>query len=185
MGPDGWFSFRVDPGIGKTTSSRAFLDSIAGEPGLRIARGPCVDEYRAGDACRPVLDGLTQVCREPGGEPTLEILHRLAPTWLVGMPSLVSAEDRVRLQGQVQGATRDRMLRRNGGGARSDRHPSTSMALFIEDLHGVTPLTLELIRAIARRSAPAPRDDRRDLSAGRNARAGASAARVEAGARAP
>jgi tetratricopeptide (TPR) repeat protein len=143
-----------EPGIGKTTFVGAFLDSIAGEPGLRIARGQCVEQYGAGEPYMPVLDGLTRLSREPGGEPLLEILHRLAPTWLVQMPSLVSAEDRVRLQGQVQGATRDRMLREMAE-ALEVMSADGPLALFIEDLHWSDPSTLELIAAIARRSAPA------------------------------
>jgi hypothetical protein len=88
-----------EPGIGKTTLTRAFLDSIVAHRDVRIGRGQCVEQYGAGEPYMPILEALTRLCREPGGEKLIEILHRIAPAWLAQMPSLISAEDRARLQG--------------------------------------------------------------------------------------
>ena len=77
---------------------------------MRIGRGQCVEQYGAGEPYMPILEALTRLCRERGGEQLIEILHRLAPAWLAQMPSLVSAEDRVRLQNLAQGMTQQRML---------------------------------------------------------------------------
>ena len=97
----------------------------------------------------PVLEALTRLCREPGGERLVEILHRLAPAWLAQMPSLVSAEDRLRLQGQAQGTTQQRMLREMAE-ALEVMTAETPLVLLLEDLHWSDPSTLDLIAAIAR-----------------------------------
>jgi hypothetical protein len=80
-----------ESGIGKTTLTRAFADSLATHRAIRIGRGQCVDQYGAGEPYLPILKALTRLCREPGGEKLIEILHRIAPAWLTHMPSLVSA----------------------------------------------------------------------------------------------
>jgi predicted ATPase len=38
-----------EPGIGKTTFVRAFLDSIAQERAVRIGCGQCIEQYGAGE----------------------------------------------------------------------------------------------------------------------------------------
>ncbi len=143
-----------EPGIGKSTIISAFLDSVTGDRAVRIAQGQCVEQYGAGEPYMPILDGLTRLCRAPGGERILATLHRLAPAWLAQMPSLVSAEDRVRLQGQSQGITQQRMLREMAE-ALEALSSETPLILLLEDLHWSDYSTLDLIGAIARRSEPA------------------------------
>jgi tetratricopeptide (TPR) repeat protein len=143
-----------EPGIGKTTLARAFLDSVAGDRGVCIGRGQCVEQYGAGEPYMPILEALTRLCREPNGNRLVEILHRMAPAWLAQMPSLVSAEDRVRLQGQTQGTTQHRMLREMAE-ALEVIAADTPCLLLLEDLHWSDPSTLDLIATVARRSEPA------------------------------
>jgi transcriptional regulator of acetoin/glycerol metabolism len=47
-----------EPGIGKTTFVRAFLDSIA-QRALRIGCGQCIEQYREDEPYMPVLEALT------------------------------------------------------------------------------------------------------------------------------
>jgi predicted ATPase len=143
-----------EPGIGKTTLTRAFLDSLANHGTVRIGRGQCVEQYGAGEPYMPILEALTRLCREPGGEKLVEILHRMAPAWLAQMPSLISAEDRARLQGLAQGTTQQRMLREMAE-ALEVIAAETPLVLFIEDLHWSDPSTLDLIATVARRNEPA------------------------------
>jgi hypothetical protein len=144
-----------EPGIGKTTLVRTFIDSIADNRSsplaIRIGRGQCVEQYGAGEPYMPVLEALTGLCREPGGGNLVAILHGLAPAWLAQMPSLVSAEDRLRLQGQAQGTTQQRMLREIVE-ALEVMAAETPLILLLEDLHWSDPSTLDLIAAIARRT---------------------------------
>jgi hypothetical protein len=143
-----------EPGIGKTTLTRAFLESVASDSRVRVGRGQCVEQYGAGEPYMPILEALTRLCREPDGDKLVEILHRLAPAWLAQMPSLVSAEDRARLQGLVQGTTQQRMLREMAE-ALEVIAADAPLVLFIEDLHWSDPSTLDLIATVARRSEPA------------------------------
>jgi DNA-binding winged helix-turn-helix (wHTH) protein len=84
-----------EPGIGKTTFVRAFLD-VAKSQGTTIAHGQCVEQYGQGEPYTPILEALTRLCEEHGGERAIELLDRYAPTWLAQMPSLLSAADRER-----------------------------------------------------------------------------------------
>jgi predicted ATPase len=143
-----------EPGIGKTTLTRAFLGSIGTDRGIRIGRGQCVEQYGAGEPYMPILEALTRLCREPGGDKLVEILHRLAPACLAEMPSLVSAEDRARLQSLAQGTTQQRMLREMAE-ALEVIAADSPLVLFIEDLHWSDPSTLDLIATVARRSESA------------------------------
>ena len=143
-----------EAGIGKTTLTRAFADSLAGDRAIRIGRGQCVDQYGAGEPYLPILEALTRLCREPGGKKLVEILHRIAPAWLAQMPSLVSAEDRARLQGLAQGTTQLRMLREMAE-ALEVIAAETPVVLYLEDLQWSDPSTLDLIATVARRSEPA------------------------------
>ena len=54
-----------EPGIGKTTFVRAFLDSIAQERAVRIGCGQCIEQYGAGEPYMPVLEALTRIGQEP------------------------------------------------------------------------------------------------------------------------
>src|ERR1700722_3451265 len=131
-----------EAGIGKTTFVRAFLDSLSGSA-ARIGRGQCVEQYGAGETYMPVLEALTRLCQEAGGERVVELLRKFAPTWLAQMPALLSYADREQLQATAQGVTQRRMLR--------------EMAQALEALAAETPLALalELISAVARRTEPA------------------------------
>jgi len=143
-----------EPGIGKTTLTRAFTDALASNGLVRIGRGQCVEQYGAGEPYMPILEALTRLCREPGGDKLVELLHRLAPAWLAQMPSLVSAEDRTRLQGLAQGMTQQRMLREMAEALEAIT-ADTPLVLLLEDLHWSDPSTLDLIATIARRGEPA------------------------------
>jgi predicted ATPase len=102
----------------------------------------------------PILDGLTRLCRAPGGERILATLHRLAPAWLAQLPSLLTAEERLRIQGEMQGVTQQRMLREMAE-ALEALSSETPLILLLEDLHWSDYSTLDLLGTIARRSEPA------------------------------
>ena len=68
-----------EAGIGKTTFLRAFLDSLGAS--TRIGRGQCVEQYGAGEPYMPVLEALTRLCQEAGGEQVVAQLYKFAPSW--------------------------------------------------------------------------------------------------------
>jgi len=143
-----------EPGIGKTTVVKAFLDSVAQEQDIRIGYGQCIEQYGAGEPYMPVLEALTRLGQKPGSERLLEALHRFAPNWLVQMPALLSVAERRKPQSVVQAVTQQRMLSEVTQALDSIAADSP-LVLFLEDLHWSDASTLELISALARRSEPA------------------------------
>ncbi|MGO9055916.1 MAG: winged helix-turn-helix domain-containing protein [Candidatus Binataceae bacterium] len=79
-----------EAGIGKTTFVQAFLDAIIQDGTARVGRGQCVEQYASGEPYMPVLEALSRLSREPGGEQIIELLNKFAPTWLAQMPELLT-----------------------------------------------------------------------------------------------
>jgi DNA-binding winged helix-turn-helix (wHTH) protein/tetratricopeptide (TPR) repeat protein len=143
-----------EPGVGKTTFVRAFLDSIAQERAVRIGCGQCIEQYGVGEPYMPVLEALTRLGQEADNNCVLDVLRRLAPTWLAQLPSLLSEAERAKLPRGAQPVTQQRMLREMAQSLETLTADSPLVLLF-EDLHWSDFSTLALISAIARRTEPA------------------------------
>ncbi len=141
-------------GIGKTTVVEAFLERVAADRGLWIARGQCVAHHGAGEAYLPVLEALDRLCRTPGHERLPLLLSQHAQMWLAQMPSLMSPADHKRLWRELQGATRERMLREMATVVDA-LAAETPLVLVLEDLHWSDYATLDLLSFLARRWEPA------------------------------
>jgi DNA-binding winged helix-turn-helix (wHTH) protein len=139
-----------EAGIGKTTVVDAFERSVAGQAGVRVARGQCLEGFGGKEAYYPVLEALGRLMRAPGGDSVVQALSKQAPAWLVQFPSLLSDAEREALQKAIFGATRERMLREicEALEALTAREP---LILILEDLHWADHSTLDLISAVARR----------------------------------
>jgi DNA-binding winged helix-turn-helix (wHTH) protein/predicted ATPase len=143
-----------EAGIGKTTLVEAFVGGLGGVPGLRIARGQCVEQYGATEAYLPVLEALGRLGRAPAGEALVAVLKRCAPTWLVQLPSLLDDAELEAVQRRAQGATRERMLREMGD-ALDALAADAPFLLVLEDLHWGDAATMDLLALLVRRSDPA------------------------------
>lgn len=143
-----------EPGIGKTTLVQAFLRGLTGRRDLRIARGQCVEQYGAGEAYLPLMQALTGLARGADGARLVRLLRRLAPGWLVQMPSLVGAAELASLQRRVSGTTGDRMLRELAETVESATGDAT-LVLCVEDLHWSDAPTLDALAYLAWRPEPA------------------------------
>ena len=139
-----------DAGIGKTTLVDLFVERVAAQTACWWARGQCVDHHGAGEAYLPVLEAVGQLCRGPAHGRVLELLHQRAPTWLVQMPWLLSAAELEDIQRQVQGASRERMLREMAAMLEA-LTAETPMVLVLEDSHWSDYATLDLIAWLAQR----------------------------------
>lgn len=143
-----------EPGMGKTTLVDTFLMEARRSAPLLIGHGQCLERWGEGEAYMPVLEALGRLCREPGGQAVIALLAQRAPTWLVQMPGLVSAEELAALQHSVLGTTRERMLREM---VETLDIVATERAfvLVLEDLHWSDYSTLDLLAWLARRQEPA------------------------------
>jgi len=139
-----------EPGIGKTTLVQAFLEQAKEVIDVLVARGQCLEHYGGGEPYLPVLDGFSRVGRSPEGAKLLTVLRQHAPAWLSQMPSLVPQSERVSLQAQVVGATRERILREMAE-AIETLSSESPLILVLEDLHWSDYSTLDLVSYLARR----------------------------------
>jgi predicted ATPase/DNA-binding winged helix-turn-helix (wHTH) protein len=143
-----------EAGIGKTALADEFLRRAQVDaPGVRIARGQCVEGYGGKEPYYAVLDALGQLCQGSEGESVVQILSTQAPTWLVQFPALVKREQREMLQREILGATRERMLREIGE-ALETIASEKPLLLVLDDLQWADPSTVDLISALARRRVP-------------------------------
>ncbi len=138
-----------EPGIGKTALIDRF---IAGIGDAACARGQCVDLYGAGEPYLPVLEALSDLCRQDAEVPAL--LRSVAPTWALQLPWLSSVEEREALRRELVGVGSERMLREMGEllDRYSERRP---LLLVTEDLHWSDRATIQLIDYFARRRGSA------------------------------
>lgn len=143
-----------EPGIGKTSLVDQFLHLAALDyPGLRVARGQCIEGYGGKEAYYPILEALGRLCEGSEGESLVQILAKQAPTWLVQFPALVDSKQREMLQQEILGATRERMLREIGD-ALEKITSERPLLLVLDDLQWSDSSTVDLISALARRRAP-------------------------------
>ena len=96
---------------GKTAVVEAFAAEVVADSTVWLAHGQCVEQYGTGEAYLPILEALGRLCRTLRGEQLILLLRQRAPTWLVQMPWLLRPEDRELLRQELQGTTRERMLR--------------------------------------------------------------------------
>ncbi len=143
-----------EAGVGKTAVADAFLADAAARPGVRVARGQCIESYGAAEAFLPWLDALGSLCRTPRGGFVVQTLREVAPMWLAQLPAVVGAEEREVLLRQVAGAPPERMLREMAEAV--ERLTQTdALVLALEDLHWADRSSLDLLAFIARRREPA------------------------------
>ncbi len=140
-----------ETGIGKTTLVDEFTRRAVAEfPGVRVARGQCVEGYGSKEAYYPMLEALGQLCSSSGRDTVVETLAVHAPTWLAQFPPHVRCQQRDMLRREIEGATRERMLREiiEAMETISSERP---LLLVFEDLHWADPSTVDFISALARR----------------------------------
>ena len=107
------------------------------------------------------------------------LLRTVAPTWLLQLPWLSTAEERDALRRELAGVGPDRMLREMG--ELLDRYTEQRPLLLVtEDLHWSDRATIQLIDHVARRRGRAAPDVAGDLPRGRGGRDGPSAQPVAA-----
>ena len=84
----------------------------------------------------------------------MALLRQQAPTWLVQMPWLLTEADRQQWRYELQGTTRERMLREFAE-VLETLTAETPLLLVLEDLHWSDYATLDLLALLARRQTPA------------------------------
>lgn len=144
---DDWFATAVEgerrivfvtgeAGIGKTTLVDTFVELASAHSDLWIAHGQCLEHFGEGEPYLPLLEAFTRLSHQPGRERMIEILRRYAPTWLLQMPSLITATDREALRREVLGSAKESILREITE-AIEVLSAETPLLLVLEDLHWI------------------------------------------------
>src|SRR4029453_13755422 len=108
--------------------------------------------FRGGEPCHAVLEALADLGRRD--DTVAPLLRDIAPTWLLQLPWLSTADVRESLQRELVGVHPERMLREMGEFL--DRYTEHRPLLLVtEDLHGADAATTRLIDYVARRRGPA------------------------------
>jgi DNA-binding winged helix-turn-helix (wHTH) protein len=144
-----------EAGIGKTAVVDAFLAGISDNEPWRISRVACIEHAARGEAYQPLLEALTRLCRQPGGESVLAVMRRFAPAWLAQLPAVQTPAELRAVQRRTAGTTTER-LRRELTDALEALSMQTPLVLHLDDLHWSDPSTLEWVTAFARRRERAP-----------------------------
>jgi DNA-binding winged helix-turn-helix (wHTH) protein/tetratricopeptide (TPR) repeat protein len=138
-----------EPGIGKT----ALIERFASELGeTQCVRGHCVQQYGSAEPYLPVLEALAELCRSDTDVPSR--LRAVAPTWLLQLPWVSSADEREALRREVAGAHPERMLREMAEFL-DQQTRERPLLLVTEDLHWSDQPTIKLIDFLARRRSAA------------------------------
>lgn len=142
-----------EAGIGKTSLVETFVRDVERE-GILVGRGRCISRHGDREPYRPILEALTELCRQPGGKACLDLLRRHAPTWLVELPGLIEPAEMRRLEASAFRLNQVRMLRELAD-ALAVLCEEQVVLLVLEDLHWSDGATLDALELLARRDETA------------------------------
>lgn len=137
-------------GIGKTALVECFLRSVEASTPAFVGRGVCIEQHGVHEPYMPVLDSLEALARGPRGGTALELLKRIAPTWLALMPWLDGAQAEA-LRQSTRGMRTERMMREFAAFTEA-LAAQAPLLLLLEDLHWSDPSTVDLLSFLAGRS---------------------------------
>src|SRR3954469_7869532 len=137
-----------EAGIGKTAFIETAMDRLS-QQGIDLLCGRCTERFGTDEAFLPLIDALVTRCRGPSGHELLSAIRAHAPTWMLQLPGIIDATEHAKLQRELFGATRERMLREfcDLVEALSATRP---WVIVLEDLHWSDPATLAALSRLAR-----------------------------------
>ena len=142
-----------EAGIGKTAFIETAMDRLS-QQGIDLLCGRCTERFGTDEAFLPLIDALVTRCRGPSGHELLSAIRAHAPTWMLQLPGIIDATEHAKLQRELFGATRERMLREfcDLVEALSATRP---WVIVLEDLHWSDLATLDVLSRFARRTGKA------------------------------
>jgi len=121
-------------GVGKSSLIETWRASIEASTDAWIVIGRCMDQSGAGEAYLPFLDALRRMASGPDADEVIAQMRRIAPSWLLLFPALITEGDREALVAETRDTDAARMRRELADllTALSARRP---FVLIIEDMH--------------------------------------------------
>lgn len=150
-GRSGLLFITGDAGMGKTALLSALQQQLAERnPQSAWARGQCLAHTGTSEPYLPVLEALGHLLRKAPDDGPVELMRRVAPSWLLQLPDLMDAAEYDALKRQTAGVAKERMLREMAD-ALEQLSLAQGLLLVIEDLHWADSATLDLISFLAQR----------------------------------
>ena len=141
-----------EPGMGKTALLDAFRARVAARnSAVRIGAGQCVEGYGGQESYAPLIEALDEIGRERAS--VVEILSRVAPTWLRHMPELGkgtaarAVRDDTHVSQNRMGHELAEALRAIAGGG--------PVLLLLDDVQWADGSTIDALASFARQREPA------------------------------
>ncbi len=136
-------------GVGKSALIETWCAATEASVEARIVVGRCIDQSGAGETYLPFLDALRCMTSDVDGPDVVAMMRRVAPSWLLQFPALISDDDRDALSAQTRDADTRRMRRElvNLLFAFSAEKP---FVLVIEDMHWCDPSSAAALAFLAR-----------------------------------
>jgi predicted ATPase len=137
-----------EPGIGKTTLLKVFLERISAQFDAIVIQGQCVVHYGKEEAYGSLLEGIEEFGRGAGGVDIIRTFERHAPGWLLHLPEMLDATRFERVKRQTEGMAPQRMTREfcQVVEALTEKKP---LIIVIEDLHWADVATIDLLASLA------------------------------------
>lgn len=142
-----------EAGMGKSALLAALQQRLAQQsPQSLWARGQCLQYTGSSEPYLPVLEAVGHLLRKAPDGKAVELMRRLAPSWLLQLPDLMEPAEYELLKRQNAGVPKQRMLREMAEALEQLSLPE-GLLLVIEDLHWADVATLDLIAYLAQRQA--------------------------------
>lgn len=137
-----------EAGAGKTALVEHFVTGVARRQPVAITGSQCLEQFGSAEAYMPVLEAVSRMVRED--KAVRPLLRRYAPSWFAQIPWLIEEEDRDRLDRELLGAARERMLREMAEFVEA-LSAEIPLVLVLDDLHWSDPSTVDLLSLLAER----------------------------------
>jgi len=142
-------------GGGKTALLDHFLDEVRADGGGRCARGQALELHHGRvEGCTAVLDLLSRLCDEAGGDEVVQTLAHRAPGWLLQLPGRVDDGTADALRARIATSSWEGRLLELGEAVESLAAEKT-LVLVLEDLHWSDPSTIDALAYLTRRTVAA------------------------------
>ena len=150
-GNGGFIMVTGEPGAGKTTLVKTFVESLGQGHEMLLATGRCSERLGSGEPYLPFLEALNELCGLPQAPLLRAILKSKAPSWFSQLfPAIYSDSTEKFLSKELIGGSQDRM-RRELADALEEISRSYTLCLLLEDLHWCDLATTELIAYLGKR----------------------------------
>ncbi len=143
-----------EAGSGKTALLDHFLETLRADGDIRCARGQALELHGRGEGCAAVLDVLSRLCDEAGGDEVVQALSRWAPGWLLQLPGRVDDTTADALRGREANPSWEGRLLELGE-AIENLSAETPLVLVLEDLHWSDASTIDALAYLTRRTVAA------------------------------